>query len=89
MSELKEGADEMIIIREKHVKHICHRCGRGDEAVATCEGGEGEREGLVGEVVHLNIEEDNDEEEDDKDDDDNHEEVVHPDAAAAEPHRQD
>ena len=52
-------------------------------------GSEEEREGLVGEVVHLNIEEDNDEEEDDKDDDDDHEEVVHPDAAAAEPHRQD
>ena len=62
---------------EEHVKHVRHRCGQGDEAVATCEGGEGEREGLVGEVVHLNIEEDNDEEVDDgdnKDDDEDHQE---------------
>ena len=89
MSELKEGAYELIC--EQHVKHVRHRCGRGDDAVATCEGGEEERGGLVGEVVHLNIDEDNDEEEDknDNDDDNDHEEVVHPDAAAAEPHRQD
>ena len=64
---------------EQNVKHVRHRCGRGDEAVATCEEGEGEREGLVGEVVHLNIEEDNDEEVDDgdnKDDDDDHQEEL-------------
>ena len=64
---------------EEHGKHVRHRCGRGDEAVATCEEGEGEREGLVGEVVHLNIEEDNDEEVDDgdnKDDDDDHQEEL-------------
>ena len=64
---------------EEHVKHVRHRCGQGDEAVATCEGGEEEREGLVGEVVHLNIEEDNDDEEDDgddKDDDHHHQEEL-------------